>query len=181
MSQFMKDERVRKMHKLYLTSPECEIIRGSSEIVAIIGGFPSMEDGKLIDVTLKRHNETGHRGDVMLTFDISGWKRIASAYTAYGSLHQFAEDRIRLTFRNMRDIKIVDPFFESGEIKFSNTCDSRKMHQDDHPCNTPIVERPFCRFYIRSGHNIVLDFKEEECEISAELFCSNLKSTTEVL
>jgi len=161
------------MHKLYLTPPECEIIHGASEIVDIIGGFPSMEDGELIDITLQRHNKTGYRGEVILTFDISGWKQVASFYTAYGPLNKFVEDRIRLTFKNMRDIKIVDPFSESGEIKFSNTCDSREMHQDDHPCNTPIIERPFCRFYIRSGHNIVFDFEEEECEISAELFCSN--------
>ena len=35
------------MHKYFLTPSECSIIHGSEAIVARIGGFPSMENGRL--------------------------------------------------------------------------------------------------------------------------------------
>lgn len=45
------------MHKIFLTKNECSIIRGADEIVNTIGGFPSMENGELIEIQLEKQQE----------------------------------------------------------------------------------------------------------------------------
>ena len=90
---------------------------------------------------------------------------VADIQRQYG----LSEDYIRSAFQNCRDIKIVDPFRDLGEIKFGNSSDRKLMRQDEFPGLAPELERPFCVFYARSGESIIIDFDEETCIISAEL------------
>lgn len=156
------------MHKLFLTENECSIIHGAQSIIDVIGGFPSMEDGELEYVITRKYPDR-NRGWVKLIFNISGWKEVGKNYCRPGVIKEFSQDRIVLTFQNVRDVKINDPFDTVGEIKFGNVVTRRHMRQDDFPWNTPIVERPFCTFYARCGNHIVIDFDESECFISAAL------------
>lgn len=40
------------MHKLFLSDSECSFIKGSKEIVRLIGGFPSMENCKIVNISV---------------------------------------------------------------------------------------------------------------------------------
>ena len=102
-------------------------------------------------------------------FDIADWKVSSSRYLSKERPAGFDQSRIKLTFQNCRDIKIVDPFRDLGEIKFGNSSDRKLMRQDEFPGLAPELERPFCVFYARSGESIIIDFDEETCIISAEL------------
>ncbi len=153
------------MHKLYLTNPECEIINGAENIIDVIGGFPSMEDAHLIELLIKKRADYS-AGDITLLFDISGWKQIAPYYQEAGKVKTFEQNLIRINFQNVRDVKLINPFSAHGEIKFSNTADPKQMYQDDRVSNTPIIQPPFCCFYIRS-RNVIIEFDEKNCTISA--------------
>lgn len=152
------------MHKIFLTKPECEIIQGSEKIIETIGGFPSMEDGELIDVHLQKCGE--YRSTVTLLFDVTGWKRNAK-HSA--KLKEFSESLIRLIFQNCRDVYMQSPLGISGEIKFSNSADRSRMCQDDTPDTVLVIERPYCVFYIRDASGLIIEFFENECTISAEI------------
>lgn len=158
------------MHKLFLTKNECEIIHGASKIVETVGGFPSMENGELITVSLQKGAKQYHF-DVVLIFDITGWKH--TAFDNGYEINDFAENRIRMSFKNMRSVDMHDPFSERGEIKFYNSCNRDEFVQDSLPCFTPTIERPFCCFCICSGLHVVLEFEEEECDISADIFSAD--------
>lgn len=153
------------MHKLYLTKPECEIINGAQDIIDTIGGFPSMEDGQLIEILIKKRADFS-AGDISLLFDISGWKHIAPYYQEAGNVKTLEQNLIRLNFENVTSVRLLDLFSAHGEIKFSNTADPQQMYQDDMVSNTPIFERPYCCFYI-SSRNVIIEFDEENCTISA--------------
>ena len=156
------------MHKVFLTKNECSIIRGADEIIEAFGGFPSMENGELLEIHLEKQHER-NRGSVSFVFDIADWKVSSSRYLSKERPAGFDQSRIKLTFQNCRDIKIVDPFRDLGEIKFGNSSDRKLIRQDEFPGLAPELERPFCVFYARSGESIIIDFDEETCIISAEL------------
>ena len=152
------------MHKIFLTKPECELINGAEKIVELFGGFPSMEDGELLDIRVQKCGE--HRSTVSLLFDITGWKNNAMYYK---KLKDFSETLICFTFNNCRDVFMQSPLGMSGEIKFSNSADRSRMYQDDTPDTVPVIERPYCAFYIRDASCLIIEFFENECTISAEI------------
>ena len=41
------------MHKFFMTEPEVSIIRGAEAIVEELGGFPSMENGRLVSISIE--------------------------------------------------------------------------------------------------------------------------------
>lgn len=154
------------MHKIYLTEPEVSIIKGADVIVKECGGFPSMENGHLCSIKIQKTKDTLARYDVVLLFDIEKW---ASDSAFYMHVPKIFHKYIEMTFRCVENVYVNNPCMSStcGEIKFGNLSDRNKMHQDILPGRATIINRPFCVFYIRSGNELVIDFDEEECTISA--------------
>ena len=157
------------MHKAFLTLAECSIIDGADKIIKRVGdGFPSMENGALINVSITMNEKNKYRYDIQLDFDISGWKRTMWFYNKW-TVHKSAPDIISMRFEGARDVYINSPRTAScGEIKFSNTTDRKTFHQDCLPEFTPDLSRPYSCFYICSGDELVIEFTEDECRITAE-------------
>lgn len=153
------------MHKLYLTEPEVSFICGADAIVAELGGFPSMENGKLIDVSIAPSHPYGY--NVFLVFDIENWAAVSSRYR-YANIPRPKHRYIRMCFFGVQRVYIDSPHLDGcGEIKFGNTTDRKKMYQDDSPLRPIIVERPFYSFYIRDGSDFVLEFNDSKCWVEA--------------
>lgn len=158
------------MHKIFMTEPEASIIKGADAIIEELGGFPSMENGRLVSISIKDCGLEGWRcaRDITLVFDIYNWARDSSRYVNISKpKHRF----IKMRFSPLRDFYINTPSMDyCGEFKFGNTADRDKMRQDmGTGLNPPIVERPFCCFYMRSAYDgLILEFDEDTCEISAE-------------
>ena len=153
------------MHKLFLTAPECEVIKNSEEIISDLGGFPSMEDGALESVEI---SGVYPKLKAVLIFDISHWFDVG---INYGASKKPKHSKIKLEFVGLRDIMVNEEIFMCcGEIKFGNTHDKKKMVQDIEPDMTPVIPRPFCSFYARNGSGLLIEFDERECEITASYF-----------
>lgn len=153
------------MHKIYLTEPEVSVINGADVIVEECGGFPSMENGRLCSIKMeKSKDDFGY--NVVLLFDIEKW---ASDSALYMDIPKISHRFIEMSFCGVSNVYINHPNMSStcGEIKFNNTPDRKKMCQDSSPERVPVISRPFCTFYIRNDSNLVFDFDERECKISA--------------
>ena len=163
------------MHKTYLNEVELEVIEGADKIVEKIGGFPSMENGRLTSYSVK--NLETVLIDVELIFDLKGWIHTLDFHYTYdykgdkNYYHkEFNERHIKMTFRKCHRIE-TEGYGLGGDIYFGGPeqCDLRRRHRDKLPGHAIIIERPFCCFY--TAHNeIAIFFDENECEISAELF-----------
>ncbi|MBR2533687.1 MAG: hypothetical protein IKE50_02760 [Erysipelotrichaceae bacterium] len=168
------------MHKTYLNEIELQLIKGADKIIEKIGGFPSMENGRLTDISIHRGKEFGH--DIELVFDLTGWIHVLDFHYSYdyeGDMNyyhrEFDERHIKMIFHSFRRIEMkgFPSFdFDGGEIKFGGIAqeDSKCRYQDRLPGHNIVIERPYTCFYIRSGCDFVIYFDENECEISAELF-----------
>ena len=152
------------MHKIFLTEPEVSFIKGADAIVKELGGFPSMENGKLVEISV-RNGLSYSRYNVSLVFDIEEWGRASSRYM---NIPKPQNMYIQMEFLNVRDVFISSPSInECGEFKFGNTLDREKMYQDDLPSRPIIVERPFCTFYMQAGRDFVLEFDDSDCLVLA--------------
>ena len=164
------------MHKFFMTAQEVSIIRGADAIVEELGGFPSMENGRLVSISVESVDERSSLCNITLVFDIWKWAVDTSRYIEIPKpKHRY----IRMRFSSLRDYEIRQPSMRNcGEFKFGNTVDRKKMLQDPGTgLNPPIVERPFCSFYMRSGHEgLVLEFDEVRCKISAEFLDDSMRS-----
>ena len=151
------------MHKIFLTEQEVSIINGADAVVKEFGGFPSMENGRIHRLMM---SGCGYGCcSVTIVFDVMGWADVSSRYT---DIPKPAHKFLQLNFSQVRKVYMGDLKFDNpGEIKFGNTLDRSKMHQDIHPSCPVVVERPFCTFYMRSGSDFVIEFSEEECWIEA--------------
>ena len=149
------------MHKFYLNNTECSIIQGAQEIVSRFGGFPSMENGTLISVTVERSSERS-RYDVKLVFDITGWAKMVLSDKDSGT-----DVKICMSFEGCRSIVTrIEPWSNPcGEIKFGDGME--EMRQDGHPSHIIEIPRPYGAFCIRSSHEFLIEFDESECWISA--------------
>lgn len=164
------------MHKVYLTEEECSIIQGAQDIIDVLGGFPSMEDGELVSIGITANKNNPARYDVSLLFDISGWIRVCgfnsrmeNAVYQYPNIVNPKYTRIRLSFEQAENIVINGINMDRcGEIKFTDTWDRRAVRQDDHPSTTPRIKRPFLGFGIRYGEDFFISFFEGEVTIWAK-------------
>lgn len=153
------------MHKIFLTEPEVSFIKGADAIVKELGGFPSMENGKLVEISVQDAGLNYSRYNVTLVFDIEGWGRASSRYM---NIPKPQNMYIQMDFLNVRDVFISGPSInECGEFKFGNTLDRKEMYQDDLPSRPIIVERPFCTFYMQAGLDFVLEFDDADCLVFA--------------
>lgn len=153
------------MHKIFLTEPEVAFINGADAIVEELGGFPSMENGKLLGVSIQDSGSCYRRYNVSLVFDIEKWAVDSSHYM---NIPKPKHRYIQIRFFNVRQVFIDSPSLsECGEFKFGNTTDRKKTYQDDMPSHPIIIERPFYSFYMRSGHEIVLEFEDDQCKVIA--------------
>ena len=156
------------MHKIKLTDNETAVICGSDKIIDEFGCFPSMENGRLCSVEVKENSSDSSKKDIVLCFDTNHWYETSSLYLEL--------PKPRLRYITLSFIKADGIIFNSraigasGEIKFGNTIDREAMHQDCLPYKTPILERPFCSFYVRGGSDLIIEFNECECKITAEAF-----------
>lgn len=149
------------MHKIFLTDEEISFISGAETIINELGGFPSMEDGRLIKICL---DECGDKQFLSLLFDITGWIGNAGYYK---KLPETAKTKIKIVFSGKFDIKIVGNLRDiRGEIKFGNQ-EIRPMSQDYLPGSAPNIKRPFSVFCIQDERNLCIDFFEEYCSVSA--------------
>ena len=149
------------MHKIFLTDEEVSFISGAETIINELGGFLSMEDGRLVKVCI---DECSNKHFASLLFDITGWIENASYYK---KIPVTAKTKIKIVFSGKFDIKIVGNLCDiCGEIKFGNE-ESRPMSQDDLPGYAPTIKRPFSVFCIRDESNLCIDFFEEYCSVSA--------------
>ena len=150
------------MHKFYLNNTEGDIIQGAQEIVSRFGGFPSMENGTLISVTVERSSER-FRYDVKLVFDITSWAEMVLSDKDIGSTGA----KICMSFEGCRSIAARTDAMHGpcGEIKFGDGME--EMRQDGHPSHIIEIPRPYRVFCIRSSHAFQIEFEEEECRISA--------------
>ena len=153
------------MHKFFLTKSERDVIRGSEIIAEHIGGFPSMEDGCLLSIEIKR-KEDSHRYRIDLTFDIRGW---AETVKYYQEVKETEEKTITLRFDGVLDFQIDSPVvWDCGEIRFDNLHGTEKIYQDESPYSIKEFARPYSRFYIAGhGNGIIIEFEESECIIEA--------------
>ena len=164
------------MHKTYLNKIELQLIKGADIIVDKIGGFPSMENGRLssFSVTNLEKSDT----DVELVFDLRGWVNVLDFHYTYdykddkNYFHKdFSERHIRMLFQKCRSFETERLDFYGGEIKFGGKeqLKEENRRQDLLPGIDRIIERPYCCFY--TGHReFLICFDESKCEISAELF-----------
>lgn len=154
----------KNMHKIFLTEQEASVISGSEEIIKELGGFPSMENGNLCSICVKR-SDPDFKYDISMIFDIEKWKNDSSAYKEFSSS---AIRFIDLKFKGARSIQLNNPIMTyCNEIKFSNTLDKDNWNRDNSPFHTKIIKRPFCVFYIGTGRELAIEFDESECLISA--------------
>lgn len=165
------------MHKFFMTEPEVSIIRGADAIIEELGGCPSMENGRLVSISIEDCELAGWRcaRSITLLFDIYNWARDTSRYV---DIPKPKHHYIRMRFSSLRDFYINTPIMDHcGEFKFGNTTNRDKMRQDmGTGPNPPIVERPFCCFYMRSAYEgFILEFDENTCEISAEFIDNSLQ------
>ena len=160
------------MHKIYMTSPELSFFQGAEPIVEELGGFPSMENGKLLSISIQDSGMSYKRYNVSLVFNIEKWAIDSSRYM---DIPKPTHKYIQIHFLNIRDVYVSSPTLnDCGEFKFGNTTDRKKMYQDDLPSNTIVIQRPFYSFYMRSGHEFVLEFEDDEC-IATASFLDKLK------
>ena len=166
------------MHKQYLTEPECEIIEGADKIISAIGGFPSMENGELVDYSVMPNKDRPFLFDVLLVFDITGWKICAGYYIERNENIRFGEvdpddtvpNRIALRFKGAREMFshiYSSQMHEAIDIYFSNTTDRAQMYRASILQHPIIIPRPYCSFYL-ALRQLVIEFSEDECRISAE-------------
>lgn len=165
------------MHKHYLTKTECGIIEGADKIISVIGGgFPSMENGALIKTVVERNQEKPYLHNVLLVFDITGWKKAVKYYedSALGTV-SYDEDGpnlISLRFEGVREVFI--DFDSQGstsevvDIYFCNTAERSELFRDGLPGRAREIPRPFVCFYL-AARQLIIEFLEEECRISAKL------------
>ena len=151
------------MHKFCLTEPECDRIQGAQKIIETFGYFPAMEGAILEEVNIINTNRLAKRYEVCLVFDLS----CEGKHTVPGG-----KPRIQLTFYGVREVYMntcgLDWRF-SPEIKFTNSIERAKVHQDDHPSTTPVIPRPFRGFAIGRGQDFFLEFFDEEITVDAFL------------
>ena len=153
------------MHKIFLTNTECEVIQGSDNIVKLIGGFPSMENGSLERIMMWPWERSG-RYIVELTFNIEGWEKTAKYYH---SLPQIPKKRITIRFDGALDVIIKSPELnDCGEVKFDNRFGDERVFQDEGPWRIIEIPRPYYRFYtVGHGGDLKILFDENACTISA--------------
>ena len=153
------------MHKIFLTEPEVSFIKGADAIVDALGGFPSMENGKLVEISVRDAGLSYTRYNVTLVFDIEGWGRTSSLRM---DIPRPESTLIQMEFLNVRDVFISSPYIDCcGEFKFGNTYDRKEMYRDFLPSHPIVVERPYFTFYMNSGHEFVLEFDDSDCLVFA--------------
>ena len=155
------------MHKLYLTGQEVSVIQGAEEIVREYGGFPSMENGRLLSLEVTADIRLYGRYAVSLVYDIKGWHKASSLYFDLPKLNRRF---IRMYFQGVWSVQVNSPDMRDGcsEIKFGNSFDRKEMWRDQDPRRVEEIERPFCVFFDARDKNIILEFAEGECEIRAD-------------
>ena len=151
------------MHKYFLTEEECSIINGADIIADEIGGFPSMEDGELLQFNFEKAFGDKAKDRLTLVYDIRGWHKNCSYYL---DLRPLKHTKIMMVFEGRLNVKYISDNVW-GEIKFGNNISI--MAQDGDPLNINVVKRPFTCFCMRDKRNLCVDFFEEDCLISAKL------------
>lgn len=165
------------MHKLFLTETECGIIEGADKIISAVGGgFPSMENGMLIQTSIEVNRDKPYLHDVFLTFDISGWKKAVKYYedSELGTVYydENGPSIISLRFTGAREVFIdydsQGSTSEAVDIYFSNTADRTLLFRDGLPGRAREIPRPFTCFYL-AARQLIIEFFEDECRIFASL------------
>ncbi len=170
------------MHKTYLNEEEVQLIKGADKIVKKIGGFPSMENGRLCSFLVKE-SEKEFCNDIELIFDIAGWLHTLDFYlTGCKDINDkiwdpyrhkdFRERHVKMLFHNCKRFNLQGlPLLHNGEIKFGGVKqnEEKNRYQDRLPGHDIIIDRPYTCFYICVGDELIIYFDESECEISAEL------------
>ncbi len=135
-----------------------------------------MENGLFVAYTVEPNEEKPFLIDIVLTFDITGWKKSTGYDRQRNENIGFYEidpndkvpNLIALCFEGARDIEHSD-HPEGGslvDIYFSNTTNRRLMYRANLPDRPVVIPRPYCSFYM-AGHQLIIGFSEDECRISA--------------
>ncbi len=167
------------MHKAFLTKTECELIKGSDKIISTIGGgFPSMENGTLVQISIEENKETTNLQNVLLIFDVSGWKESVQFHKLGNVCNDEKESNlISLRFEGAREVHLnLSRPDRSIDMYFCNTEEGAELYRDGYPGSARELPRPYNCFYL-ANRQVVIEFFEHECKISAEIERCDCQST----